>query len=140
MALRDPVAIYNAATNLDAALVSELLNGAGIQAYAVEDVSLAGQWMFGLLPEIHKPQVWIERADMAKAKPILEKYESDHKRPYEGSNAEIVTAVCEDCGQESKFPVSRQGFVETCQHCGAYMDVGEAAGDGWEEIADEDVE
>jgi hypothetical protein len=140
MALRDPVAIYNAATNLDAALLSELLNGAGIEAYAVEDVSLAGQWMFGLLPEIHKPQVWIERGDMAKAKPILEKYESDHVRSKEGSNADTVAAVCEDCGQESQFPVSRRGFVETCPHCGAYMDVGETAGGGWETPADEEAE
>ncbi|MEX2317503.1 MAG: hypothetical protein WD669_10160 [Pirellulales bacterium] len=140
MALRDPVAIYNAATNLEAALVCEILDAAGVEAYAIEDVSPAGQWMFGLLPEIHKPQVWIERAEMPKAKPILEKYESNRDgTKVDGSNVGSIVVSCEDCGQQSEFPASRVGFVETCSHCGAYVDVGDSAADGWEELNDEET-
>ena len=31
--------------------------------------------MFGLLPEIHKPQVWVDRASVAAAEEVLAKYE-----------------------------------------------------------------
>jgi len=57
MPLQNPVAVYNAANNIEAQLICNFLNDAGIEAYLTSDVSQAGTWMFGLLPEIHKPQV-----------------------------------------------------------------------------------
>src|SRR6187200_2178746 len=75
MALRDPVAVYNAASNVEAHLVQNALVSGGVEAHVTEDVSQVGTWAFGLIPELHKPQVWVERADIARAKPILEGYE-----------------------------------------------------------------
>jgi hypothetical protein len=48
MALRDPVAVYNAANNLEAQLLSNRLNEAGIEAHVTEDVSIVGVWLLGL--------------------------------------------------------------------------------------------
>lgn len=141
MELRDPIAIYNAANNLEAALVCELLNSSEIEAFAVEDTSVAGLWMFGLLPEIHKPQVWIARADIAKAEPILEKYELEQtgKRQAKQDGAPIEV-VCEECNKPSAYPASRLGSIETCVHCGAYVDVDDASLDEWDESAAEETD
>ncbi|HEY3391859.1 MAG TPA: DUF2007 domain-containing protein [Lacipirellulaceae bacterium] len=139
MELRDPVAVYDAANNLEAAVVCQILTSSGIAAYAVEDASVVGQWAFGLLPQIHNPQVWIERADLARAKPILENYE---RRRKEDSDAAHETApiqvICEECHKQLEFPASRRGSVETCVHCGAYVDVGDVEVDGWEESEEQE--
>ena len=68
MELRDPVAVYNAATNVEAQLIKVLLTEVGIEAFASEDSSLVGYWMFGILPEIHKPQVWVSAKDRERAR------------------------------------------------------------------------
>lgn len=139
MALRDPVAIYNAASNLEAAFVCQLITAAGFEAHTVEDVSLVGQWMFGTLPEIHKPQVWVEREDVEQVKPLLEKYEQQAAQQPSADEQLTIKAVCEECEKPTLFPASRLGAVETCPHCGAYLDVGEESGlDGWEEGGEED--
>lgn len=67
MALRDPVAAYTAASNLEAHLICNLLIEAGVPAVAVDDVSQVGTWMFGLVSQFHKPQIWVERDDVARA-------------------------------------------------------------------------
>ena len=95
MALRDPVAVYNAANNVEANLVKIALLNSGVQAYVTEDVSQVGVWSLGLLPEVHKPQVWVDKADLERARPILEEYErrsmdptrSDSGEPVEGEAA-----------------------------------------------------
>ena len=38
-----------------------------------------------------------------------------------------VHANCEDCGKPTTFPASKQGSVQTCPHCGAYLDVPDRA-------------
>ena len=142
MALRDPFAVYDAANNLEAMLVSEMLQAAGIEAYTVEDLSPVGTWMFGLLPEIHKPQVWIERADTERVKPLLEEYERLAVAKRQTVNAEsTIEVICEECEKPSMFSVSRIGSVETCPYCGAYVDVGDAGGfDGWDVDGDAEQE
>jgi hypothetical protein len=135
MALRDPVAGYNAATNLEAHLICGLLRDAGIEAATVEDVSMVGHWIGGLMPEIHKPQVWIERADMERAKPILDAYE---QRPSQQAKSTSDTwpigVTCEECGKRSLFPAEQNGTVQECPHCRAYVDVGDESWGDWAEI------
>jgi hypothetical protein len=150
MALRDPVAVYNAANNVEAHLVQNALLAAGVEAFVTEDVSQVGTWMFGLLPEIHKPQVWVERADTDRAKPVLEDFERHAAERREADAAEEaltgppVEVVCEECGQRTTFPPRHRGSVQQCRHCGAYVDVGGAedsedwrASQGGEEAAEE---
>ena len=137
MALRDPVAVYNAANNMQAQFVCDALAVAGVEAYVTEDISQVGVWVGGLVPEIHKPQVWVERADVERAGPVLIEFER-RAAELRGNAADTagppVEAVCEECGESASFPVAQRGTVQQCPHCGEYMDVG---GDdlppGWEE-------
>jgi hypothetical protein len=121
MALRDPVAVYNAANNFEAHLLRNALSNAGVEAFVMEDISE--------VPQVLKPQVWVERADFERVKPIFDDYErraaelrdaSTHDEERAGLAMEVV---CEKCGKRSAFPASQLGSVQQCQHCGAYVDI-----------------
>jgi hypothetical protein len=140
MALRDPVAVYNAANNVEAHSVRNALAHAGLEAFVTEDISQVGTWMFGLIPEIHKPQVWVERADIERAKPILDDYERraaelrESSSPEEAPAGPAIDVLCEECGQCSSFPAAQRGSVQQCKHCGAYVDVEtETSSEEWAE-------
>ena len=129
MALRDPVAVYNAANNTEAHLVRNVLLSSGVEAFVTEDVSQVGTWMFGLIPELHKPQVWVERTDVERAKPILEDYDRRAARLRDADASDAARAespievACEACGQRTRFSAIQRGSVQECPHCGAYLDV-----------------
>jgi hypothetical protein len=127
VALQDPIAVYNAASNMEAHFLREALVNAGIEAFVTEDVSVVGQWFGGLIPEIHKPQVWVERVDIERTKPVLEAYERNAgerraARDQAASGASI-DVICEACGKSTTFPAVLLGSVERCGHCRAYVDV-----------------
>lgn len=145
MAFKDPFAAYNAASNLEAHLVCGQLQDAGIDAMVIEDVSTTGLWVGGTVSELHKPQVWIERSDIDRARPILadyEKHRAEHqagKRADTDANAPPIEVVCEECGKLSEFPASKKGMVENCPHCHAFVDVEEDDLDeDWGEAPDEE--
>jgi hypothetical protein len=128
MALRDPVAVYDAASNLDAHMVVQALASADIEGFVIEDVSRAGTWVGGLVAVIHKPQVFVERADVDRAKPVLEAYErtAAERRAARERDVNIeppIVVTCEECGKFSTFSAALRGTVDQCQHCGAYVDV-----------------
>jgi hypothetical protein len=137
MALRDPVAVYNAASNVEALFVRDGLIAAGIEAFVIEDVSQVGAWVGGLVPEIHKPQVWVERTDMARAIPILDEFEERAARRRGGiSDGDAarppIDVVCEECGGHASFSAAQEGSVQQCPHCSAYLDVGDfELPEGW---------
>jgi hypothetical protein len=127
MPLRDPVVIYNAASNPEAILVRDGLIAAEIEAFVVEDLSQAGVWMGGLTG-IHKPQVWVDRADVARAAPVLLAFEQRAAERRDGSAAGAapqfpIEVVCEECDARASFPASMRGSVQECPECGAYIDV-----------------
>jgi hypothetical protein len=131
MPLRDPVAVYNAANNVEAHLLRNALGTAGVEAFVTEDIS---QGILGLIPEIHKPQVWVERADVERVKPILDDYERRAAELRDANTQDeqtetAVEVVCEECGERSAYPAIQLGSVQQCPHCGAYVDVvdGEAS-------------
>src|SRR5262245_52140170 len=136
MALRDPVAVYNAANNTEAQMVRNALVSSGVEAYVTEDISQVGTYIFGLIPEIHKPQVWVDRDDVARATLLLEQYEQ-RSAQLRGTAADGETAVtpvevvCESCGHRATFPGEQRGSVQECPECGAYVDVGEEEGQDW---------
>jgi len=127
MALKHPVVVYNALNNVEAQLVSNFLNDAGVEAFALADVSQVGVWMFGHIPEIHKPQVWVDRDSVEQAAELLQDFERRqaerrHPSSTDGGN-DPIEAVCEECGCPSEFLRSQQGTVQDCPHCGKTMDV-----------------
>ena len=113
VALKDPVPVYNAASNLEAQLIRNHLIAEGIEAYAVEDVSQVGTWAMGLIPEIHKPQVFVERWNAEQARSLIEDYE-DRSAPAAPMEAE--QEFCYGCGE----PVTRG--APTCTACGKPLD------------------
>jgi hypothetical protein len=130
MALREPVAVYNAANNVEALLLKMRLVEAGVEAFASEDLSPGGLWAFGILPEIHKPQVWVSKFDVDQARAILQDYERETTERRQASEAvesasgSPIEVVCEDCGEASLFPSAQRGSVQECPRCGGYVDVG----------------
>ena len=128
MNLKDPVAAYNGANSLEVNMLQNLLDEAGIEAFVMEDDSPVGIWMGGLIPEIHKPQVWIEREDIDRAKPIIDDYErsvAERRALDERSkgNDGPIKITCEECHKETSFPYGQLGSVQFCPACGAYIDV-----------------
>jgi hypothetical protein len=137
MPLRDPVAVYNAANNTQAMVVRDALAAAGVEAFVTEDLSVVGTWIGGFIPEIHKPQVWVDRADVERAAPVLVEYERRAAELRRGAAADggQVEVACEKCNGVATFPAAQQGTVQECPHCGAYIDVGEDG--GWGEVDEE---
>jgi Putative prokaryotic signal transducing protein len=145
MPLHDPVAVYTARTNTEAQIVRHLLIQSGVEAYAVEDLSVVGLWMGGTIPGIHNPKIWVDRADVERAVPILREYEqrTAERRLAEPASApggSGVEAICDECGARSVFDAEQRGTVQECPHCNAYMDVGadEPAGE-WQDVSDEEA-
>jgi hypothetical protein len=113
MALQNPVAVYNAAANAEAQVVRSLLVDAGIEAFAVDDVSVVGTWALGLIPEIHKPQVWVDRRHVEQARALIEAYEQRSAEQEHGDTVDF----CYECGE----PVD--SGVSTCPACGQSLDL-----------------
>ena len=131
MALQDPVAVYNAATNLNAHLLKLRLVAAGVEAFVSEDFSTVGLWLFGTLPEIHKPQVWVSKSDVERARPILVQHEDESAERHRATGQSAsdagpaIEVVCDECQTKSIFPASQRGTIQDCPACGEYLDVGE---------------
>ena len=79
MTLRDPYKAYAPSSNVGAHLVCSALRDAGIDAVAIEDVSNSGE-------SGPKPQVWINRSDLERARPVLRECDRvlSERRPIEG--------------------------------------------------------
>ncbi len=126
MNLEKPVVAYTADSNYDAHLIVDFLRNKGITAFAVEDQSTAGVWALGTLPQIHKPRVWVEEADLERATGELATFEHERQEIRHPSVVLGETVVtCEDCGKQTSFAASLEGTVQMCSHCHAYVDVGE---------------
>lgn len=113
MALRDPVAVFDADTNVEAQLVRTLLVDSGIEAFAIEDVSYVGTCAWGTLSGINKPQVFVERDDAERALSFLDTYE-DRIR-----DRQLVPAddqFCHHCGE------AIESGAEACAACGQSLD------------------
>ena len=149
MEMRDGVVAYIVASNLEAQDVCSLLRAEGISAMAVEDASPAGMWIGGLAPQLHKPEVWVQKADAERVHPILEAYKQRLAKRQDAGvtgksvDGELITAgsieaTCEECGQRSTFPISQNETVQTCPHCGEFMDVGNIEEiEGWDDAPKE---
>ena len=131
MALSEPVVVYNAATNIEAQIVKMKLVEAGIEAFASEDLTPGGFWMFGNLPVIHKPQVLVDQRDLQRAQALVAEFEAAAAQRREASAAqnesktESIVVRCEDCGRTSSYPAAQRGSVQECPKCGGNVDVGE---------------
>lgn len=110
------------------------LEAAGIQAVAIEDNSATTFWYLGPLQGINNSQVWVDRRDAERAKPLVDEYVRKHverRRNVQASDPVTIGVVCESCTKTTIFPNAMKGSVQECRHCGAYVDLYED--DGWED-------
>jgi hypothetical protein len=133
MALKQPIAVYTAGTDLEAHVICDMLVTAGVEAAVIEDESRAGAWSLGLLSQIHRPKVYVDSADVDRARPLLAAYEQRQRREETVGDGPLIHVVCEECRRTTTFPASLRGRVETCSHCFAFVDVGDDPGfDDWQ--------
>ena len=126
MELHDPVAIYTAASDLEAYEIVELLQGAEIPAQVIEDMNL----LDGLNPPVHAAKVWVSSRDMERATAVTRGYEARvqqrdlaHHEPVD-LQSEWIDARCDKCGTVTRYAPIQKGTVENCPKCYAFMDIG----------------
>ncbi len=87
--------------------------------------------MFGILPEIHKPQVWVSARDVDRAQRVLQDYErrvaerNQAIRQNESNAGPAIEVLCDECKAKLFFSSAQRGTVQDCPRCGAYVDVGQ---------------
>jgi len=128
MAISHPIAVYNAENNIEAQILCNFLEQKGVEAYVTFDESIVGLWAFGRIPEIHKPQVWVDQANVDEVRPLLVEYERERAEVRARASSQVagdgkIEVVCEECGKTSTVAASKRGTVQDCSHCGAYVDV-----------------
>ena len=126
MELHDPVAIYTAASDLEAYEIVELLQGSEIPAQVIEDMNL----LDGLNPPVHAAKVWVASGDLERATAVTREYEARvlqrdlaHHVPVD-LNSEWIDARCDKCGTVTRYAPIQKGAVENCPNCYAFMDIG----------------
>ncbi len=140
MELHDPVAVYTAASDLEAYEIVELLQGAEIPAQVIEDMNL----LDGLNPPVHAAKVWVSSRDLARATEVTQGYEARvqqrdlaHHVPVD-LQSEWIDARCDKCGTVTRYAPIEKGTVVNCPSCYAFMDVGvEDEFDDWNVIEHE---
>ena len=112
------IATFDIPGRAQAAII--LLNQHGIEA-VLSDANLVGvNWFLG--KAVGDAQLQVPAADAERARLILELLPSTPTKEADESLEEI-RFDCEECGKPLVFPGHRRGRVETCDHCGAYVDV-----------------
>jgi len=126
MEFKKPVIVYTAATNVEAHMIVEMLHANGVPAYAVEDQSGVSLWALGTISQFHKPNIWVDESAIQEAADLIRDFE-EKKRSRSTAVEGIgdIQVLCEDCGKPTSFPSSLDGTTQECQHCGAYVDVGD---------------
>ncbi len=107
----------------EAELMQRTLEDSGIAAYLANDHIIAMDWL--LSAAVGGVKLQVARPDAAEAERIVNEFQSKQRnRAGSGDGANLVFD-CENCGRSIEFPPARAGGVETCKHCGKYVDVPE---------------
>ena len=131
MNLKEPIAVYTAPTNLEAHVITNMLNDNGVPAFAVEDQSGASLWMFGTISQFHRPKIWVDKSSASEARQLIRLFEErQRERKNRGTGTLEIPVQCNECGNTMKFPDTQNGSVQQCPRCSAYVDVGEL---NWEQ-------
>ena len=124
-AMANPVLAYTANDNLELHSIVTWLHSGGVRAFAVEDNSGASLYVFGTISQFHKPQVFVDKADLEEAGELLRQFEAKRdarRRDFDGGPS--VTSQCEECGATSVFPVAQDSTTQNCPKCNEFMNVG----------------
>lgn len=124
-----PVVVYTSENNVEAHMIVEMLVANGIEALADEDQSGVSMWAMGTIGQFHRPQVWIDTPDSAKAIALVKQFEAKrNERMYPTAGADAidgtVDGICDECETTTAFSAAVDGTIQDCPKCGAYVDVG----------------
>lgn len=142
MPYRDPKCVFVADDFGTAGVVVGWLAGHGIEAAVMDQATLGGleglTWAAPGRVSTRGLEVWVADANQADAaRSLLESKTAEVQamKAARTNRTGTVTAVCEDCGGETAFPLSAAGRTENCPHCRSYIDVpdpdAEADGEYW---------
>ncbi|GAB5406960.1 MAG: hypothetical protein Aurels2KO_51910 [Aureliella sp.] len=112
------VEAYSTVSQADAS--KNYLEKNGIAAYVEDSEIIAMDWMLGAA--VGGIKLKVAAADAQRATELLVEIKRSSKAD---PQSEPIVFACEECGKENKFPAQRAGGVETCVHCGRYVDVPE---------------
>src|SRR5262245_66218929 len=128
---RDPKCVYVTDRASKAEVIVLLLGENNIAAQLVNPVNLAGQE----LGSANGIEVWVnDFADAERAMEVIARHREVLKEKAERTY--IVKVECYVCGKVCEFPAADAGTVQTCPHCGEYLEVPELEYDA----ADPDME
>lgn len=106
--INNPVVLCTSASNHEAHLIAAQLNENGIPAAVVEDQSPVGMTAIGLLPGIHRPQVFIDRSQLDVARDLMASIET--------LEPQAAGSFCYHCGGAINY----SGKI--CSECGAQVE------------------
>ena len=120
------VDVYSAANGLEAHGLCAVLEERGIRAEVVGEAlgSAAGRLPLG---EATAPRIWVREGDSRRARELIEECTGQLQQAGDDLDTddepEEIAFLCEECERYVAFPAWRRGHVETCPHCGNYVDV-----------------
>lgn len=100
-----------------------LLDQMGIEA-VLTDANLVGM-NWALANAVGGAKLQVRAAEAHRAREILAEAPLPARQTRRATDEQDVRFACEECGQALAFPAHRRGGVETCPHCGEYVDVPE---------------
>jgi len=113
------IATYNLPDIAQAEML--LLEQEGVCAFLTDANLVETDWFVSNV--VAGAKIEVAEADADRALEILQQYRAAEAQA--GRSEEPVVFDCPECGQDVMFPADRRGRVETCPHCGGYVDVPE---------------
>ena len=128
---RDMICVYRAADVGEADIVAAWLAEKGITVH-VKDRFAAGTMQTPLIVAPKGIEICVVDPEVAEQARALVREHVEHRREKTDEAAGgTIEAVCEECGNVSRFSFKQRGTVQTCPHCRQYIDVPETSeGDG----------
>lgn len=102
-----------------AELMRSVLEEQGVTCYLADDQIAAMDWL--LMSAVGGVKLQVAQQDVDRAQVLLAEAAKNAERKSEVD----VEFECEECGQPLCMPGARRGGVETCKHCGCFVDVPE---------------
>lgn len=145
MISRDRRCVAVANNSAEAGMIVALLGGFGIEAEVMNEATQGGLvGVTGLVPRagLFGLEIWVN--DLTRIPEAIKLLTAENERfmnlrDDRQSRTGNVIVACDECRKQCVFPASEQGTVQSCVHCGAYVDVPDP-NDDWPEYLGEPEE
>lgn len=115
--------VYRAADIAEAEIVALWLADQGIDAF-VKDRFAAGTLQTSLMIAPRGIEVFVQNEEIApRARQLLADRQALARDRKSHEPEAAIDASCDECGRVSTYPSSQHNTVQSCPHCGEYVDV-----------------